>query len=720
MMLLNKNKTSARKDGKRFFSIVYIFVLIFGIYSGMYCFRFGILVDVKHHLQAAHYDLPAYFSYLTASTDNDFETIDLDFKFSDYMKLSNQRSRFVYSNTHFFEGKQWLRRESIYAKATLKYKEEKYDVKAKLFGKNNDHFRHPYKWSFRVKAKDYIKDFKNGKFNILQPNTRLFITDVLCNEVLKKNEVLSLEYLPINLKINERPEDIYFIEDFFSKYLIERNGYRDSYIFTFSSIKHPSTDKLNEGQLQDIELIKADIINTPEIILDENKFDKVLALLFLAQNKHPYLVDNFHMFYNSVTNKVEPIVREVWFKDVLTLKSKEDLEKKLLNFIKHVAKYNRNLNTYLLSIANDLKRLDSVINDINTISEDIKSISLSKDWQTFKDVIYSRYPQAVYLCKNIDINVNEVRQLKLDKKREISLVNQMKSIKSDITLESDLLLYNTDLVISPGVRLDLNGHDIVIVSGHISAISDAARKIVITNSSQEHSSIFVRNSKATNEFKNVTISKLSNFNKLYWHLPAGITFYESKVTMESVSFDSNRVGDDFVNFFRCDDFKLSNVSFLNVNADAIDSDFSSGTIDNCTFTTIGNDAVDGSGSTIAISNSTFDAVEDKVISAGENSNMLIYNSTISNSEISFVSKDDSKLTEHNNTLINNTLDYCLFNKKKEFDFGLLFTDRDITKSNYLIEKGSKVYKGEEELLNLKVVDSVKESLYGIEYGKKSK
>ena len=30
--------------------------------------------------------------------------------------------------------------------------QEKFKVKAKLFGKNNDHFRHPYKWSFRIKT----------------------------------------------------------------------------------------------------------------------------------------------------------------------------------------------------------------------------------------------------------------------------------------------------------------------------------------------------------------------------------------------------------------------------------------------------------------------------------------------------------------------------------------------------------------------------------------
>ncbi|MCK8479537.1 right-handed parallel beta-helix repeat-containing protein [Psychroserpens algicola] len=720
MMLLQGHKASDKKDEKRFFLVVYVFVLLFGVYSGMYCYRFGIVVDVKHHLQAAHYDFPTYFKYLTSSSDNNFDDIAIDFKFKDYIKLSNQRSRFVYSNSHFFEGKQWLRRESTYAKATIKYNQKKFDVKAKLFGKNNDHFRHPYKWSFRVKAKDYIKDFKNGKFNLLQPNTRLYITDVICNRVLQQHNILSLEYKPVNLTINDRPTDLYFIEDFFSKYLIERNGYRDSFIFTFSSIKHPSLDKLNDNQLRDIDEIKNNIINTPEIILDQDKFDKVLALLFLAQNKHPYLVDNFHMFYNNVTNKVEPIVREVWFKDVLTLSSKEDLKGKLIEFITYVSDYNKNLNAYLSSIVNNEKRLGQVMATINTISKNLTAIRSTPDWQTFQDAIYSRYPQAIYLCKNIEINVNAVLSLNLDEQKKKLIPNRIKQIETDTKLEDDMVLYDTDLSLSPGITLDLNGHHIILVSGHIRAVGEATNAITITNSSEAHSSIVVKQSKTPNKFAYVNISKLSNFDDSYWHLPAGITFYESEVLMNHVAFESNRAGDDFVNFFRCSDFNLSNVSFTNVNADAIDSDFSNGTIDNCNFLNIGNDAVDGSGSQITITNSRFNNVEDKVISAGENSTMHIANSTILNSEISFVSKDDSTLSEQNNTLINNTLDYCLFNKKKEFDNGSLYTDKNILQTKYLIEKGSKVYKGAEELMNLKMVDSVKESLYGIEYGKKSR
>lgn len=719
MIRLNSHTANDKKDQKRFFLVVYTFVLISGIYTGMYCMRFGVLVDVKQHFMAASHDFPKYFKYLTASQDNNFDDVHINFKFNEYIKLSNQRSRFVYSKNHFIKGKAWIERETMYAKAKLKYNGQKFNVKAKLFGKNNDHFRHPYKWSFRVKAKDYIKDFKNGKFNLLQPHTRMYITDVLCNKVLERNGILSLEYKPINLKINDRPQDIYFIEDFFSKYLIERNGYRDSYIFTFNDVKHPNLNDLSTRQLQDLNTMRADIQRQPEVLLDIDKFDKFLALTFLAQNKHPYLIDNFHMFYNSVTNKVEPIIREIWFEDKITINSSEDFHSQVKKFARHIKRYNKHLEMYLEAIINNESRQRKIMSDIAIVAQNVDEILKTQQWKSFQDGIFSRYPQAIHLCKHIEPNMQAILNFSHDSQKDLLVKNERRIIEENTTLQKDLIIDQTDLHIASGISVDLNGHDIIIKNGRLTAISETENPIAITNSSIENASIIVLNSKVKSKLINVDISNLSNFDKLYWHLPAGITFYESNVEMENVTFKSNITGDDFVNFFRCDDFKLSNVSFTNVNADAVDSDFSNGTIINCSFVNIGNDAIDGSGSHIIIQNSRFDSVEDKVISAGENSTMTISDSKISNSEIAFVSKDDSKLTEYNNTLNNNTIDYCLFSKKKEFDYGILHSDKDISTSKYLIEKGSKVFKGTEEVLNLKMVDSVKASLYGKEYGKKS-
>lgn len=686
----------------------------------MYTYRFGILTDFKHHVQSAKQNPKLYFKHLTSNKNNNFDTVDLDFKFKEYIKIENQRSRFVYSVNHFLKGKQWKKRESVYVKGRIKYNGKNYSVKAKLFGKNNDHFRHPYKWSFRVKSKDYIHDFHNGRFNLLQPNTRKFVTDKLCNEVLEKHGILSLDYKPINLTINNKPQDIYFVEDFFSKYLIENSNHRDSYIFTFKEIKHPSLKKLSKQQISDVDKIRDDLINNNSKLLNQQKFNIYFALLFVAQNKHPFLNDNFHLFYNNVNNSVEPIIREVWFEHSLKLKTELELKTKIKNFLKGLISANINFKAFLEDIINDESNFEVFYNDVITVALDINEIRNSKEWKLFKEDIYNRYPQAIYLCKNITINTEAILKIDAKKRSIINKPNEVIYFNEDILLSTDMYLEQKDLVIASGITVDMNGYSIVINSGKILAQSEANKPINIFNTLKNNtSSIIVKNAKDTSRLDNVIFKHLSSHKESYWNLPSAITFYDSNVIIENTLFEKNIEGDDFVNFFRCNYFELNNVTFSNIKADAIDSDFSNGIITNSNFINIGNDAIDGSGSTIDISNCTFVGVEDKVISAGEKSNFTISDSSIKNSEIAFVSKDDSKLTELNNSLENNTLDYCVFNKKDEFLHGKLISDKDVSQSKYLIENRSEVFKNKEKLINLKMVDSVKERLYGKEYGKKS-
>ena len=719
MIFLNKNQNDSSLE-KKFFLAIYGIVFLSGLYSGMYCYRFGIIIDLKHHLQSALYNPSQYFKHLADKTDNKFDTVDIDFKFKNYIKLSNQRSRYVYSTDHFFKGKQWKSRENVYVKSEIKYKDKKYGVKAKLFGKNNDHFRHPYKWSFRVKTKDYIHEFNNGRFNLLQPNTRLFLTDVLCSEIMKRHGVLSLDYKPINLTINNKPEDIYYIEDFFSKYLIEKNSHRDSFIFTFNDIKHPSEKKLTQQQSTDIELLRFDLINNTEVILNEEKFNIFIAILFAAQTKHPVLTDNLHFFYNGVDSSVEPVIREVWFEHALSLNSESDFRTQLKSFLKGLVGYNRNLKIYLDDLASNDEKLNKLSNTIIAVAQDIKDITAENTWKTLQTAIYNRYPQAIYLCRNIENNTNEILKMSPVVSTEKDIITDEYKILGDLILNEDLVLNKTDLIISEGVTVDLNGFDIILNSGTIQAVSVKDRPIYLLNNNKNgHSSLIIKNTNHTSHLNHVVFKNLSNYNNKYWHLPSAITFYEADVVIENSVFEMNVEGDDFINFFRCNSFKLDNVRFIDVKADAIDSDFSNGIITNSTFINIGNDAIDGSGSTIDIVHCVFDGVEDKVISAGEKSNFSISNSAIKNSEIAFVSKDASNLSEFNNSLENITLEYCVFNKKEEFLYGKLFSDKDISQFKYLVEKRSEVYKNKEKLLNLKMVDSVKESLYGIEYGKKS-
>jgi hypothetical protein len=199
-------------------------------------------------------------------------------------------------------------------------------------------------------------------------------------------------------------------------------------------------------------------------------------------------------------------------------------------------------------------------------------------------------------------------------------------------------------------------------------------------------------------------------------LPSAVTVYESNATFNHCKFESNIVGDDMLNLFRCKKAVVRNCSFVNVLSDAIDTDFSDVEIENCNFESIGNDAIDGSGSKVSIVNCSFLNIEDKAISAGEESNFETTNNKIENSELGLVCKDGSTLISNNDTLINNNIDLVVFIKKKFFKQPIVHLKATNIETN-LIEKrvivtGMNIPKN--------VAKRVKDKLYGNEFGKSSK
>ena len=155
-----------------------------------------------------------------------------------------------------------------------------------------------------------------------------------------------------------------------------------------------------------------------------------------------------------------------------------------------------------------------------------------------------------------------------------------------------------------------------------------------------------------------------------------------------------------------------------VYADAIDSDFSVGTIDNLIIKKAGNDGLDFSGSEVMINNSFFYKIGDKALSVGESSKVRLENSNINNSELAVVVKDGSTLTSTNNLLENNRVDFSVFFKKDFYPPPYLNADFIDLKNINLFQKGVILQLNilEEEI---KLIDDVESLLYGKTYGKAS-
>ena len=220
----------------------------------------------------------------------------------------------------------------------------------------------------------------------------------------------------------------------------------------------------------------------------------------------------------------------------------------------------------------------------------------------------------------------------------------------------------------------------------------------------------------SSQFSHVHFSQLSNISDAGWDLRGAVTFYEAPVNFDHCTFSSNIRGDDYLNIVRTD-FNILNTRFENINADAFDSDFCTGTIVNTSFVGTGNDAIDVSGTNLLLDGVRISGAGDKGISGGERSHLICENITISSGEIAIASKDNSTIEIDSILIDASKLAYCAFQKKPEFGPGTIRAmraeSRDVL-TEYLIENGSSLSINGKEVRDK--TDTVEALLGGVQYG----
>tara|TARA_B110000967_G_C18896707_1_gene571237 strand:+ start:2368 stop:4074 length:1707 start_codon:yes stop_codon:yes gene_type:complete len=316
---------------------------------------------------------------------------------------------------------------------------------------------------------------------------------------------------------------------------------------------------------------------------------------------------------------------------------------------------------------------------------------------------------------NIELEIfNSERELN---KRGVKKINKYKEVifRGVIDVYKDTILSNVDLKIEPNTRINLfNNSKIIINKGIVSSNGIQKEKINVIGHGEN--SILISNVESC-VFNYTNFSGLSNWLGTCKTIPSAFTIYNSNSEFNSCEFRNNKRGDDMINLFSSK-FIFNDCLFENILSDALDSDFSQGNIVNSIFSHIGNDAVDCSGSKLEIINSIFIKVKDKAISAGENSNITVSESVITDSAIGYVSKDGSVLNITGfNKLENNDLDFVIFIKKPFYKKPKISFNGKISNYKYLLEEKCIV---ESQDLDLSYLKNVQSKLYGNEYGKSSK
>ena len=242
-----------------------------------------------------------------------------------------------------------------------------------------------------------------------------------------------------------------------------------------------------------------------------------------------------------------------------------------------------------------------------------------------------------------------------------------------------------------GTTLDLVNKAMFISYSPVFMEGSEKQPIVITSSDFSANGFTILQAKERSKFNHVVFENMNTLDLKGWTLTGALTFYESDVDINNVTFYRNQC-EDALNIIRSD-FHLNKSTFDHIFGDAFDSDFSTGLVSNTLFTNIGNDAIDFSGSQIFIKDTRIEDVEDKGISGGEDSFLKVENTTITNANIGMASKDLSVVEVVNSEIKDCNYGLVLLQKKPEYGpatFILKNTKIIRPKTEMLIEVGSKV------------------------------
>lgn len=283
-----------------------------------------------------------------------------------------------------------------------------------------------------------------------------------------------------------------------------------------------------------------------------------------------------------------------------------------------------------------------------------------------------------------------------------SLQNRSIVNKADITnihrfsgkvFIDELEVYYGQLIIEPGTQIHFQDNGALVVVGELEAKGSPKDPILFSGTELGGSIYIIGSLDQTNNsvISNAHFLNLGAFEKSLFRLTGALTLYKSNALIKESIFD-NFSSEDVINVVSGNIIFNNNV-VKNSVSDAVDFDFSTGSVDNFFVSNIGGDGLDFSGSTFDLSEISCDKVKDKCISAGESSIININNLLASETGVGIASKDGSKVVVKDVNFSEITLKpFMAYNKKPIFG-GARLDITDEFEKNYdaISQYGSSIY-----------------------------
>ncbi len=291
----------------------------------------------------------------------------------------------------------------------------------------------------------------------------------------------------------------------------------------------------------------------------------------------------------------------------------------------------------------------------------------------------SGVPYKLIFSVDGDVMETEVSQWSYDENESFRQQLQKSNENAELSWQGDSLVFDGSYTYSKDVFIPGDKHVVLKAGTRINLTNGAGffsfsafhaegterNRVEIFSGDQNSQGFHVLQAAERSQFNHTRFYQLGNIRKGGWQTPSAVTFYEADVDFYYCTFEKNIDCDDALNTVRSD-FYAESCVFLNTFADGFDSDFCTGKVVNSRFNYIGNDAIDFSGSQVTITGCEMTDVNDKAVSGGEHSKLLVEDCKIERATIGVASKDSSFVEVNNIEMFKAVYGFVTFIKKPEY------------------------------------------------------
>ena len=520
-------------------------------------------------------------------------------------------------------------------------------------------------WNFKDIANsnyNYLEDFSlarmiNSKWTKKNINTKLIsskayskIQKIYLNKINKDNKF----YFDINLLSNNK-------KDFLEKWIlfellmlssncshglsgINRKFYWDSLHEAFLPIFYDGNCKIDYRY--NSRLIKSDFLNSA----DKQNYKKI------------FINKNINKLKNKITNlDINSITENSTKYDKL---NKTTISNKITMLLKNL----NELEKYLTVLTDDNK---TELLDYNFKISKLEKVFNKKLLNYFflelnHEDILSSNKSNFYLCQK---NNCHYQDFEIEKIFSTNLNNEKtKYIFKDFKHKKKKLI--NEIII-------INENEIKIKRTKGIKIKVGKERFSIIQSNEEDRIIFFdSNLKNLNIFYSGITDKKEKKERFDDNGITGCLSFINVNFLSNINIDYDKSNcEDSINI-RNSKGKINKIEIKNSEADAIDIDFSEIIIQDIIIINANNDCIDLSFGKYRIQNINANYCEDKAVSLGERSTLEIENAKIFNSNMGLASKDSSILKIKKFKLQNVDICASAYNKKQEFDGGIIFLNKN--------------------------------------------